>query len=260
MRININEQTIVCILIITAFMTNVASATTAELTTGKLPDKLKEGEQVDFTIKIKNYENAEQLILETNLLPSATDKPIWNFGESEQVIDANRYSQKITLNLTGLPIFLNVKVSGKVPEGIDKVKCDDIVLNKMHNTKLKFYEIRTDEKLVGIESFELIITAKEEFEKTLENVRGTEFDEIKQELRKIFYSGITTESQNIATSLNNMKRPDNLKLFFFVPINSDTMLNIITVIMMLLIFIVGYKLGSRDPNENNETNFNNENL
>ena len=246
------KLTIISILIWAIFIVNGAYAATVELTTEKLPDKLQEGKQVDFTIKIQDYEDVQQLTLETNLVPSVADKPLWNFGESESVIDINRYQQKITLNLSSLPAFLNVHVSGKVPEGIDTIKCDDIVLNKMHETKLKYYEIRTEEKLVGIESFELIIGAKENFENTLQKIRRTEFDRMKQEISKLFYTGMTTQAQNIATEMSIMTWPDSLKLFWIFTINNSTLLNVIFVIFGIVMFIIGYVRGARG-NEQEES-------
>lgn len=250
MKISRYKLIFISILVLVIFMVSGSYAATVELTTGKLPDKLKEGEQVDFTIKIKNYEGGKQLVLDTNLVPTAADKPLWNFGESESVIDTNRYQQKITLNLSSLPAFLNVRVSGKVPNGIDQIKCDDVVLNKMHDTKLKFYEVRTEEQLVGIESFELIIGAKENFENTLQQIRRTELDGIKQEVSKVFYIGVTTEAQNIATEMTKMTWPDSLTLFGVITIKSSLVLDIIVVLTAIIMFIVGYVFGSRDPNAN----------
>ncbi len=250
MKINRYKLIFISILILVVFMVSGSYAATVELTTGKLPDKLKEGEQVDFTIKIKNYEGGKQLVLDTNLIPTAADKPLWNFGESESVIDANRYQQKITLNLSSLPAFLNVRVSGKVPDGIDKIKCEDIILNKMHDTKLKFYEVRTEDQLVGIESFELIIATKENFENTLQQVRRTELDGIKQEVSKVFYMGITTEAQNIANEMTKMTWPDSLTLFGVATIKDSLVLNVIVILTAIIMFIVGYVFGSRDPNAN----------
>lgn len=248
MKINRYRLTFISILILVIFMVGDSYAANVELTTGKLPDKLKEGEQIDFTIKIKNYEGENQLVLDTNLVPTAADKPLWNFGESESVIETNRYQQKIILNLSSLPAILNVRVSGKVPEGIDKIKCDDTVLNKMHDTKLKFYEVRTENQLVGIESFQLIIGAQENFENTLQKIRRTELDGIKKEVSKVFYMGITTEAQNMANEMIKMTWPDSLKLFGVVSIDDSLVLNILIILTAIIMFIFGYVLGSRDPN------------
>ncbi len=255
MKVNKTRLTIISILIWAIFITNGTYAATVELTTGKLPDQLQEGKQVDFTIKIKDYEDSQQLMLETNLIPSAADKPLWNFGESESVIDINRYQQKIILNLSSLPAFLNVHVSGKVPEGIDKIKCDDIILNKMHETKLKYYEVRTEEKLVGIESFELIIGTKEDFENTLQKIRRSEFDRMKQEVRNLFYMGVTTEAQNIANEMSVMTWPDSLSLFWIFTIKNSTWLNVTFIIYGLVMLLIGYAFGARgtnDPNNQDE--------
>ena len=254
MKIDKTKLTIISILIWAIFIVNGTYAATVELTTEKLPDQLQEGKQVDFTIKIKDYEDVQQLTLETNLIPSAADKPLWNFGESESVIDINRYQQKITLNLSSLPAFLNVHVSGKVPEGIDKIKCDDIILNKMHETKLKYYEVRTEEKLVGIESFELIIGAKEDFESTLQKIRRTEFDKMKQEVSKLFYTGMTTQAQNIANEMSVMTWPDSLKLFGILTLTNSTWLNIIFIFFGIVMLLIGYAFGARGSNDPNEPN------
>lgn len=239
--------------ILAMFTINGASAATVEMVDpGKLPVQLQEGEQVDFTIKIKDYEDAEQLTIETNLVPS-TDKPLWKFGDSDSIIETNRYQPKITLNLSSLPAILMVSVSGKVPEGIDKVKCGDIVLNKVQGTKLKFYEVYADKKLVKIESFGLVIKIKDDFEKTLQQIRKKEFDGMKTEATKIFDTGLTTEAQNIATEMTNIKWPDSLMLFGIINIESDMMINGIVIGSILITFILGYLLGSRGQDDDSET-------
>lgn len=241
------------ILILAILMVNVAFAATVEVTTpGKLPVQLREGEQVDLSIKIGNYEDSGQLTLETNLIPSSTDKPLWDFGDSNPIIDVNRYQQKVALNLSSLPAILNVHISGKVPSGETTVKYNDLVLTKLTDTKLKFYEIRADEKLVGIESFELIIKKREDFEKTLQSVRSREFDDMKTEVRKVFNIGLTTEAQNIANDMSNVKWPNSLLLFGLIKVESDLMLNIIVIGLVIIVFIVGYLLGARGDNDNED--------
>ncbi len=247
MRVNV-----LAIIILAIFTINSASAAMVEVVTPeKLSAQLQEGEHVYFTIKIKDYEDIEQLTIETNLAPLA-DKPLWNFGDSEQIIEANRYQQKITLNLSSLPAILTISVSGKVPEGIDRVKCGDIVLNKIHDTTLKFYEVRADNKLIKIESFGLIIKIKDDFEKTLQQIRRKEFDEMKTGTIKVFDAGLTTDAQNIATEMNNVKWPDSIMLFGIIKIQDDMMINGIVILCIFVTFIIGYVVGSRgsDDDEN----------
>lgn len=247
MRVNV-----LAIIILAIFTINSASAATVEVVTPeKLSAQLQEGEHVDFIIKIKDYEDAEQLTIETNLAPLA-DKPLWNFGDSEPIIEANRYQQKITLNLSSLPAILTISVSGKVPEGIDRVKCGDIVLNKMRETTLKFYEVRTDKKLVKIESFGLIIKIKDDFDKTLQQIRRKEFDGMKTGTIKVFDAGLTTDAQNIATEMNNVKWPDNIMLFGIIKIENDMMINGIVILCILVTFILGYVVGSRGSDDDDE--------
>ncbi len=235
-------------IIILAIITINSSATAVEVVTpDKLPTQLQEGEHVDFTIKIKDYEDVGQLTIETNLAPA--DKPLWNFGDSEQIIDANRYQQKIILNLSSLPAILTISVSGKVPEGIDRVKCGDIVLNKIHDTTLKFYEVRADNKLIKIESFGLIIKIKDDFYKTLQQIRRKEFDGMKTGTIKVFDAGLTTDAQNIATEMNNVKWPDNIMLFGIIKIENDMMINGIIIACILVTFIIGYVVGSKGTDD-----------
>lgn len=248
MKVN-NGMIVISLLILSVFTVNISSAATVEVTTGKLPAQLQEGQQVDLTIKIKDYQDAGKLTLETDINPS-TDRPLWNFGDSEPIINANRYQQKIVLdNLSSLPAILSVSISGKVPEGVDKVKCGDTVLNKMHETTLKFYEVRSDEKLAKIESFELLIKVKDDFEKTLQQIRRKEFDGMKTEARKIFNIGLTTEAQNIANEMNNLKWPDNMMLLGVIKITDEMAINVIFIISIMMVFIIGYSLGSRGSDE-----------
>lgn len=250
----INKAKFVIVFLICAvILTNIASAATVEVVgPTRLPDQLHEGDQTNLTIKIKDYKDTKQLSIETNLIPSG-DKPLWDFGESNPVIDINRYQQKIVLDSSKLPEIVTVSVSGKVPEGENKVKCSDIVLTKLQETKLKFYEVRVDDKLVKIESFELIITIKEDFEKTLQQIKWKEFDEMVREVRKVFDGGLTTEAQNIATEMKNMKRPDSLTLFGIMKVDNDMLLNGIVVGSILIMFIIGYISGSRKEDEEEDT-------
>ena len=238
---------VISFLILTILMVSNASATTVEVVAGKLPAQLHEGEPVNFTIKIKDYEGVRQLTLETNLVP--TDKPLWDFGESDSIVDANRYQQKITLNLSSLPAIISVSVSGKVPSGINSVKYGDLVLNKMLDTKLKFYEIHADGNIVKIEPFELIIKTKEDFDQTLQSIRRKEFDNMKTDVRKIFDTGLTTDAQNIATDMNNIKWPDSLMLFGIIKIENEMMMNGIVIGSILIMFVIGYALGSREDED-----------
>ncbi len=249
MKINKSRLKLTSILVLVILMGNISSATTVEVTTEKLSPRLQEGNQVDFTMQIKNYENEKQITLETNLVSSSTDKPLWNFGDSESVIDANRYQQKLTLNLTSLPAILNVKVSGKVPSGVEKIKCGDVVLDNIHNTKLKFYEIRADDKLVGIESFDLVIIAKENFENTLQQIRRKEFDTLKTEVTKVFNAGLTTEAQKMANEMNTISWPNSMKLLGVIPIESNMAINIIVIALICACLVLGYILGSRGIEE-----------
>lgn len=252
MKIN-SIRSVISFLILAILIVGNASAATVEvIAPEKLPVQLQEGEQVDFTIKIKDYDDARQLTIETNLV-SSTDKPLWNFGDSEPIIEANKYQQKITLNLSSLPAILTVSVSGKVPEGIDRVKCGDIVLNRIHGTSLKFYEVRVDEKLVKIDSFGLIIKIKEDFDKTLQQIRRKELDGMKTEVTKVFDAGLTTDAQNIVTEMNNIKWPDSLMLFGIIKIENDMMINGIIIGSILITFVVGYILGSRGSEDDDDS-------
>ena len=98
---------IVSFLILVMIMVNTASAAIVEVVSpGKLPVQLHEGEHIDLSIKISDYQDSKQLTLETNLIPESTDKPLWDFGDSNPIIDVNRYQQKIALNLSSFRPFL----------------------------------------------------------------------------------------------------------------------------------------------------------
>lgn len=244
---------VIGILVCAIILTNIAYAATVEVVKpARLADKLHEGDQTNLTIKIKDYEDAKQISIETNLIPVG-DVPLWDFGESNPVIDVNRYQQKIILDTTKLPEILTVSISGKVPVGENKVKCNDIVLTKLQETKLKFYEVRADDKLVKIESFELVIKIKEDFENTLQQVKWKEFDVMAREVRKVFDNGLTTEAQNIATEMKNMKRPDSLTLFGVLKVDNDLLLNGIVAGSIVVMFIIGYVSGSRKEDEEEES-------
>ena len=123
----------------------------------------------------------------------------------------------------------------------------------MTDTKLKFYEARVDGKLVNIQSFDLIIKKRDDFEKTLQSTRRKEFDDMKTDIRKIFNIGLTTEAQNIATDMSNIKWPDSLLLFGLIKVDNDLILNAITIGLILVVFIVGYLLGARGSDNEDDT-------
>lgn len=248
MKKNDIRYTIILFLLMVVLMVNTSSAATVEVTSGKLPSQLHEGDQVDLTIKIKDYdEDVKNILIETSLI-SANNKPIYDFGDYNPSITDNRYNPKITLNTSSLPpSSFQVSISGKVPNGEIRIKSDksDLIISKFSETKLKFYEVHTDQKLSGIESFELIITKKEVFEKTLNKITWNKLDGVKREIKKLFDSGLTTEAQNIAEEMEKINVPNSLSLFRIIKIEDDMLLNVIVVGSMLITFVVGYVLGSR---------------
>lgn len=256
MKKNDIRHTIIIFLLMVVLMVNISSAATVEITSGKLPSQLHEGDQVDFTIKINDYdEDVKNIIIETSLI-SANNKPIYDFGDYNPSITDNRYNPKITLNTSSLPPnTFQVSISGKVPDGETRIKSDksDLVISKFSETKLKFYEVRTDQKLSGIESFELIITKKEVFEKTINKITWDKLDGVKREIKKLFDSGLTTEAQNIAEEMGKINVPNSLSLFRIIKIEDDMLLNAIAVGLILITFVIGYVFGSRKQQEDEDT-------
>lgn len=230
----------------------LASATSVELVSPtKLPTQLHENDDVNFTIKISDYSGVKNIALETNLVLSGT-KPLYDFGELNQFISENRYQQKLTLDLSSIKQeFLYLNINGKAPSGETTVKSEgsNVVISKFQDTKLKFYEIDADGKISGIESFDLIIKKKEDFEKTMADIRISAFDGMKNQVRKLFDEGLATDAQNLANEMDNIKWPNNLTLFGFIKIQSDLVLNMVGVGLIIIFFIIGYALGSRGENE-----------
>ncbi len=240
------------VIIITVNAINIGTAATVELISPQsLPVKLNEGEQVSINIKIKDFEDAKQITLDTSLVSDG--KPIYDFGDLNPYINENKYQPKIILNISTLPqkAFLDVTISGKAPEGEKRIKIDnsDIIFSKFENTKLKLYEVSADEKLADIESSELVIAKKENFEKTIQQIRRKEFDNIKTDVQKLFDLGLTTEAQNIATDMSNIKWPDSLTLFGIMKIESDIWIDVIVIGVLIVGFFIGYGLGSRRPDD-----------
>lgn len=255
MKICNTKFVVTCILMLLVLMINVSSAATIEIVSGKLPVKVEEKKQVDFSIKIKDYKDSKQLMLETSLIPYE-NKPIWDFGGLNSIVDGNinRYQQKIILNLSSLPAILDISVSGKAPDGETRVKCSasDLVFSKLSDTKLKFYEARIDEKLAGIESFELIIEKKKIFDDTIEQIGQKEFGGIIREDRKLFDNGLTIEAQNIANELKNIRWPNSLSLLGIIKIDSDIWLNIITMVILVIGLLIGFLIGVNIDNSDKE--------
>lgn len=238
-------------LVLIVLMSIVILPTTATATvelTKKLPVALHEGEEINFSIKIKDFnDDAKSIVMETNLAP-VDNKPLYDFGEANQFISSNRYQQKITLDLKSLPQkIISVTISGKAPNGETKTKLDksDLVITKFVDSKQKYYEVRIDEKLEGIESFELVINKKEDFEKTMQNIKWEELGGMKNSVRKLFDEGLVTDAQNLANEMSNINRPDSLLLFGIIGIEDDLILNVIIIGSVLIALIVGYIIGSK---------------
>lgn len=231
---------------------DTSSAATLELVNpGKLPVQLHEGDQINLTIKVKDLESdVKNITIETSLTSSG-NKPIYDFGDLNPSINENRYNQIITLNISSLPPnTFQVSISGIVPSGETRLKVyNDIIISKFSDSKLKFYEVNADKKLIGIESFDLIIKKKEDFENTLGQVRRSEFDVIKSEVRKLFDLGLTTEAQNFANDMVKIKWPDNLLLLEIIKIDSDLKLNVIFIIAIVSFFMMGYFFGARKEDD-----------
>ena len=247
---------IISFLILTILMVSISSASMVEVIARKLPAQLREGDQVDFTIKIKDYdEDTKSVTIETSLI-SSDNKPIYDFGDLNPSITDNRYNPRITLNASSLPPkTFQVSISGKVPEGETRIKSDntDLIISKFSDTKLKFYEILIDQKLAGIESFELIITKKEDFDKALNKITWKELDGVKREVKKLFDNGLTTEAQSIANEMSNINVPNSLSLFGILKIDNDILLDGIFLGLIIIVFIIGYVCGSRRSSEDEDT-------
>jgi hypothetical protein len=230
---------------------NVSSAATVDITSGKLPPQLREGDQANLTINIKDYSDAKQLTLETSLVQSG-DKPLWDFGQLNPNINANRYQQKILLNLSSLPATITVSISGQAPSGETKTQYDTgIFVTKFSDTKLKLYEADVDGKLVSIESSDFIISKKENFENTMSQITDSKYDNIKKDIRNLFDLGLVTDAQTIADDLNKIKDipSGNLLLFGLIKIGDALWLNIAAFVLIIIGIIIGFLLNSRSGEE-----------
>jgi hypothetical protein len=232
-------------------MINVSYAATVEITSGKLPVQLREGDQANFTIQIKDYSDAKQLALETSLVQNG-NKQLWDFGDLNSNINVNRYQQKILLNLSSLPAAISISVSGKAPSGeIRTVYDGGIVVSKFSDTKLKLYEADIDGKLASIESSDFIISKKESFENTMGQITDSKYDNIKKDIRNLFDLGLVTDAQSIADDLNKIKdiQSENILLFGLIKIGDDLWLNITAVLLVIIGVIIGFLLNSKSGEE-----------
>ena len=232
-------------------MVSVSSAATIDVTSGKLPAQLREGDQTNFTIQIKDYSDAKQLTLVTSLIQNG-DKPLWDFGNLNPNIDTNRYQQTISLNLSSLPATISISVSGKAPSGETVTKYDGgIFVSKFSDTKLKLYEADIDGKLASIESFEFIINKKENFENTMGQITDSKYDNIKRDIRNLFDLGLATDAQSIADDLNKIKdmQSGNILLFGLIKIGDGLWLNITAILLIIIGGIIGFLLNSKRGEE-----------
>lgn len=230
---------------------NASYAATVEITSGKLPVQLREGDQVNFTVKIKDYSDAKQLTLETSLVQNG-NKQLWDFGDLNPNINVNRYQQKISLNLSSLPVTISVSVSGKAPSGENRAEYDGgIIVTKFSDTKLKLYEADVDGKLASIESSDFIINKKENFENTMVQITDNKYDNIKKDIRNLFDLGLVTDAQGIADDLNKIKDvpSGSLLLFGFIKIGNDIWLNITVIVLIIVCIMIGFVLNSKSGDE-----------
>lgn len=242
---------ITCLVIMV--MVNVSSAATVDVISGQLPTQLREGDSTNFTIQIKDYSDAKQLTLVTSLVQNG-DKPLWDFGNLNPNINANRYQQTISLNLSSLPATISVSVSGKAPSGEIRKEYDGgIFVSKFSDTKLKLYETDIDGKLASIESSDFIINKKENFENTMGQITDNKYDNIKRDIRNLFDLGLVTDAQSIADDLNKIKgQSGNILLFGLIQIGNDLWLNITAVLLIIIGIIIGFLLNSKSGEEEEE--------
>ena len=247
---------VILLIIMGITMITMSSAATVELVSPeKLPLQLREGEQTNLTIKIEDYGNAKSITIDTSLILS-DNKPIYDFGELNPSITENRYNQTITIDTSLLPQKdFQVSISGKAPVGEteNKIKDTDIVIRKFSTSNKNYYEVHADDALVTVNSFELVIKIEDDFVKTMEKVTWKELDGTKREVTKLFYSGLTTEAQNIANEMVKITVPGSLSLFGMVKIESDIWLDIIVVVAALITFCIGFIIGRRNDNEDDQT-------
>lgn len=240
---------VACLVIIITI--NVCYAATVEVTSGALPTQLREGDQTNFSIQIKDYSDAKQLTLETGLIQNG-DKPLWDFGSLNPNINVNRYKQAISLNLSSLPAAISISVSGKAPSGETRTEYDGgIFVTKFSDTKLKLYEANVDGKLTSIESSDFIITKKENFENTMGQITDNKYDNIKKDIRNLFDIGLVTDAQAIADDLNKIKdiSSGNMLLFGLIKIGDNLWLNIAAIVLIIIGIIIGIVLTSRSGEE-----------
>jgi len=249
MRIE-TKSIIVILLLILAI--DMASATTVELINpGKLPTQLNEEEQVNYTIKISDYDDAKSITIETSLI-SSNNKPIYDFGELNPTISENRYNPTIVIDTSRIPKTLQITISGKVPGGEIVDNYGGIIVTKFRDPKLKYYDIHVDKKLAVVEPFELIIEKKKTFDSTMEQITRTELSGIKREIGKLFDKGLISDAHGIATETSNIKWPDSLSLFGVINIDSDLWLNIIAIVILGIGLFAGFLIGANIDNSSKE--------
>lgn len=247
---------IIMLVIMGNAMITISSAATVELVNpAKLPTQLREGDQTSLTIKIEDYGDAKSITIDTSLTLS-DNKPIYDFGMLNPSITENRYNQTITIDTSLLQQKeFQVSISGKAPVGEteNKIKDTDIVIRKFSGSNKKYYEVHADKTLANIKSFELVIKIEDDFVKTVEKITWKELDGAKKDVTKLFYSGLTSEAQNIVNEMVKITVPGSLSLFGMVKIESDIWLNIVVIITALITFCLGFMIGRRGDNEDDQT-------
>lgn len=226
-------------------MINVSVASNqVELISPKtLPSELNEGDSINFTIRINNYNsvNAQFITIDTNLEQQAADIPIYNFGELNKYLDVNLYQQQITLNLSQIPQnYIDVSISGKVPAGEKLISAgSNITLTTFRERQQKYYEVKINDESWGMAPFLLNIKTKQDFENTMKQIEFVQLEGIKKETRELFDQGLVINAQKFADEMVKIELPNNLQLFSFISITNNFKLNLVVIITFILGLFAG---------------------
>lgn len=210
-----------------------------------LAPTLNEGIPVNFTLKIEDLDqrSGDDLTIETDLIRSG-NSPIFDFGELNEDVGTDIYTQTLHLNLSTFPNkkTVTIKVSGISPKGeiSDPIR-NDLVLTSFKSGDLKYYEVKNGKNFQDMAVFKLNIQKVQTFENTMQQIKIDELKPLQEDVRRLFNYGFATEAQNMAYDMSEIKLPsDNLMLFNFFDIKSNFTLNFIVIVFLLLGCIIGF--------------------
>lgn len=234
----------------------IPQALALDVNVQKLSNDIPENKDISFDIEISDYNYANYISIETNIVKSG-NTPIFDLGElNEKYTGIDRYKQNIILDIPKDLSKFRIKLTGRSPSGIEFSNINGIEVAKFIDGDLKYYEIKLlgnnkeelGQKNRDIRTFRLSITEKMEFEKIMRDIDWKDLDELKIITRDMFEKGLVKDAKRLATALSKIRTPEDE----WVPYRNN-LKNALLAILVFIIFCIGIWIGRRQHRDGDES-------